>query len=667
MKREWCCNIQSRLRSAKKYLKTDYRVHCKDDCSTCADHCRQFALSDANDEDFRQTCSHQHTELCDNCEDLKLVLSEIKQEIQGNSWSPYSNDQRDDLAYDFEQAKSDILIWKAHIVRSINQEKAKQDILKKADPNAALIIMDWAMKFLQLRYREKQSDWFGKRGLSWHISTVISLDKASGRLEIKSYAHLFDSCSQDWFAVCSIIDNTLKAFKSDKPHINQGQLRSDEAGCYHNNFLIAAIRDIAENVGITITQYDFSEPQYGKDVCDRILCPMKSCIKRYCNEGHDVLTAKDMRTALSSRPVRGTSASVCSVDECKKTLQVKKMDNFSRYHNFKYESNGVRVWKAYGVGPGKLILYDDIIKKRQNSTCLKVNIDFFPFQQARLYSPSKPNQDCQNKEEDGLFSCSEPGCQKVFRTFADLENHLDVGDHTRETPTPNHNVYDKLRREWAMHFLTVSKRQVAPASSHGETTSSQEVCGDPGRSRDEKLDEGWALHKPRTGAARFTPKVKQYLTTKFDVGAKTGCKADAAQVAEHMRTARNPDGTRLFDRTEWLTKTQVQGFFSRLSSKRNKQSQNEIELDIALAEEENQERETLLDEIAAQFGPKHPIYYDTYSLCEMRKDDKLSGFSVAMLKEILQHFDINFKSRDRKKDLLQNLSSFLQECDCCKS
>ena len=34
------------LRDEKRYLKTDYRVNCKPDESTCADHCRKFALSD---------------------------------------------------------------------------------------------------------------------------------------------------------------------------------------------------------------------------------------------------------------------------------------------------------------------------------------------------------------------------------------------------------------------------------------------------------------------------------------------------------------------------------------------------------------------------------------------------------------------------------------------
>ena len=54
-------------------------------------------------------------------------------------------------------------------MRSTNQDHAKQDILETLNYSSNLIIIYWAMKFLQIQYREKQSDWFGKRGLSWHI------------------------------------------------------------------------------------------------------------------------------------------------------------------------------------------------------------------------------------------------------------------------------------------------------------------------------------------------------------------------------------------------------------------------------------------------------------------------------------------------------------------
>ena len=120
------------------------------------------------------------------------------------------------------------------------------------------------MKFLQLKYREKQSDWFGKRGLSWHISTVITRDpNLEGRLELRSYAHMFDACQQDWFAVSSIIESTLREIKIEKPQITWVYLRSDKVGCHHNNSLIAAARGTGKRIGLEVFRYDFSEPQYG--------------------------------------------------------------------------------------------------------------------------------------------------------------------------------------------------------------------------------------------------------------------------------------------------------------------------------------------------------------------------------------------------------------------
>ena len=155
------------------------------------------------------------------------------------------------------------MLWKA---RTIHQEEAKQDATRSADDTSAIPIMDWAMNFLQIKYREKQSDWFGKRGLGWRISTVMITNGSTGRAELKSYVYIFDSCQQDWYAVCSIIENTLEVVKKDRPQITRVSLGSDEAGCYHNNFLLVAVRDNGKRVGLTVTQYDFSEPQYGKDV-----------------------------------------------------------------------------------------------------------------------------------------------------------------------------------------------------------------------------------------------------------------------------------------------------------------------------------------------------------------------------------------------------------------
>ena len=65
--------------------------------------------------------------------------------------------------------------------------------------------------------------------------------------------------------------------------------------------------------------------------------------------------------------------------------------------------------------------------------------------------------------------------------------------------------------------------------------------------------------------------------------------------------------------------------------------------------------------ISNELRPQHPLSYEAFNLCECARDNKLSLFNVSLLKEILRFFEVPFKSRDRKTDLIEQLMSFIQE------
>ena len=67
-----------------------------------------------------------------------------------------------------------------------------------------------------------------------------------------------------------------------------------------------------------------------------------------------------------------------------------------------------------------------------------------------------------------------------------------------------------------------------------------------------------------------------------------------------------------------------------------------------LQEDEEFGRQKLVAEIAEEVSPQHPLSYDAFNLCVCAKEYQLSQFNVAMLKEILCHFEIPFRSRERK-------------------
>ena len=168
--------------------------------------------------------------VCEQCEQLKATLDEMEESVKKHSSHLYSQEQKHVLLFDFERSKNGIFLWKSHALRSVNQKSAKQEALQ-----SVLVVNDWAMKFLQMKYREKQSEWFAKRALSWHISSVISKDQETQKAKDLSYAHLLDSCCQDWCAVVSILENLFQNTKVNFPTVKQAFLRSDEAGCYHCN------------------------------------------------------------------------------------------------------------------------------------------------------------------------------------------------------------------------------------------------------------------------------------------------------------------------------------------------------------------------------------------------------------------------------------------------
>ncbi|XP_078369268.1 uncharacterized protein LOC144653196 [Oculina patagonica] len=125
--------------------------------------------------------------------------------------------------------------------------------------------------------------------------------------------------------------------------------------------------------------------------------------------------------------------------------------------------------------------------------------------------------------------------------------------------------------------------------------------------------------------------------------------------------ARDEQNDRLFGREKWLTKSQVQGFFSRrAAARRRKEKPEKIDLSPRelLLEEEEVDRQQLVEEVVNELRPQHPLSYDAFNLCECVKEHKLDKFNAPMLKEILRHFEVQFKSKDKKKDLIEQLRLF---------
>ena len=205
-----------------------------------------------------------------------------------------------ELKFIVGQAKSSILAWKAHLLRSVNQDEARVDTVEELGKDSVLLVQDWAMKYLPRQYRESQTIWFAKRRIPWHITVVIRRAPASHVLETMTFVHIFPSCSQDSFTVLAIMGDVPKKLKKAMPNLKNVFYRQDNAGCYHSASTIIGAKVQAEKAGVTLKRSDFSETQGGKGACDRKAASIKFHMRIFLHEGHDIETASRMKTAIES-------------------------------------------------------------------------------------------------------------------------------------------------------------------------------------------------------------------------------------------------------------------------------------------------------------------------------------------------------------------------------
>ena len=211
------------------------------------------------------------------------------------------------------------------------------------------------MKFLPQKYRESQADWFGKRGISWHISVVYR--RLNGVLQWQGFIHVIQSCAQDSSAVIHIMQDVLATIKRETNEITKAYFRQDNAGCYHAASTISACPKISASSGINIHRLDFSDPQGGKGAADRLAATCKNHVRIFINGGNDVTTADQLKDALISHGgIEGVRVvSMKAIDELPSMEDSPKIPAISKLSNFQFKPGSITAWRAYGIGNGKKI------------------------------------------------------------------------------------------------------------------------------------------------------------------------------------------------------------------------------------------------------------------------------------------------------------------------
>ena len=99
--------------------------------SDCPSHCISLALSDPKDPNLAKNrhCSDGHRSTCEDCSNLYQLIDEVTNAVNGLV-------NNSDILYDVKIAKENIFKWQQHIIRHVQQNKAKvnaMDLINKCN------------------------------------------------------------------------------------------------------------------------------------------------------------------------------------------------------------------------------------------------------------------------------------------------------------------------------------------------------------------------------------------------------------------------------------------------------------------------------------------------------------------------------------------------------
>ena len=140
-----------------------------------------------------------------------------------------------------------------------------------------------------------------------------SWGRKNKELQMMTFVHVFQTGNQDSCAVLSIMKAVIGKLKSLLPQLKSVFYRQDNAGCYHCGATIVGASFESRCYGVSVKRLDFSDPQGGKEPCDRKAASLKSHMRVYLNQGSNIETSREMGDAIqSSGGVPGVDVTLCS-------------------------------------------------------------------------------------------------------------------------------------------------------------------------------------------------------------------------------------------------------------------------------------------------------------------------------------------------------------------
>ena len=191
-------------------------------------HCIRFGLLHSQDEDFKPHDDHEHQDVCEQCLSLFLTIEAVEKHAVVTD----DIELKQELLNDIKLGRTYIIEWMCHVLRGVQQEKAKLYAISQLNPSCGFWLSDWALKVIPSMFREGQRYYFGKKGMSVHVDVLLIKAVASSELMKSVYFTTIYRCDQGIIDTICIAEHVLKEIQKDHPNIRQLFRKTNNPGCY---------------------------------------------------------------------------------------------------------------------------------------------------------------------------------------------------------------------------------------------------------------------------------------------------------------------------------------------------------------------------------------------------------------------------------------------------
>ena len=115
-----------------------------------------------------------------------------------------------------------------------------------------------------------------------------------------SINHVANGSDQNSKQIFNLLANALNVIKNNYEHINGAHTQCDGAGCYKTLGLLVRLGLAEPKLDVPITEYNHSESNDGKDMCDRFISTKKKNLRNAASSYSDCKNVNDAVNTLET-------------------------------------------------------------------------------------------------------------------------------------------------------------------------------------------------------------------------------------------------------------------------------------------------------------------------------------------------------------------------------